>query len=430
MRRDDRECGGGRRNTRRSFLRRSGFTAATLAGLPTLTMRRVLGAGERVVMGAIGCGAQGTHDLSALQSAGAGSVAYAAVCDVYDRHTQRARSLHAPRASVCRDFREILDRVDIDAVNIGTPDHWHGRIAIDACRAGKDVYCQKPLSLTISDGRAIVSAARRNRRVFQTGSQQRSSSTFRYACELLRNQRLGKIKHIHTAVGRNKQVGWVPNGDPPSGLDWNFYLGPAKYVPFNRHRFVYDFRWFYDYSGGNLTDWGAHHNDIAQWALGMDESGPIEIDGVGKFPETGVMDTPITFTVKYKYASGVTLTCSSDKDGEPANGCWFYGENGELYVNRGQLRSDPESISEEVLGQSDIHLEESDNHYANFLDCVRTRKRPICDVEIGHRSVTVCHLGNISIRLGRPLRWDPVAERIVDDEEANRWLSRPTRAPW
>jgi predicted dehydrogenase len=291
------------------------------------------------------------------------------------------------------------------------------------------VYCQKPLSLTIREGRAMVTAARRYNRVFQTGSQQRSEHTFHYACELVRNGRIGKVQWIQTAVGQNPTCGYDPDTDPPPGLDWNMYLGPAKWAPFNRHRFIWDFRWYYDYSGGNLTDWGAHHNDIAQWALGMDDTGPVEIDGKGVFPTSGLFDTPVTYEVTYKYSNGLKVVCASQCE-RGGNGVWIQGTEGEIYVNRGALSSKPEDIIQKPIGEGDIRLYESRNHYADFLDCVKSRKRPVCDVEVGHRSVSVCHLGNISIRLGRPIRWDPAKEEIIGDEEASRWLWRPMRAPW
>jgi len=407
--------------TRRRFLARSGLALSALA-VPAVFPKTLLGANQKLIMGVIGCGGQGTGDMNSLK--GSGGVEYAAVCDVYASNREKARGMNGPGCEAYDDFRDLLDRKDIDAVNIATPDHWHALIAIGACQAGKDVYCQKPLALTIEEGRAMVTAARRYDRIFQTGSQQRSDDKFRYACELVRNGRLGKLERIRTAVGGNKQ-GWEPDTDPPPGLDWNMYLGPAKWAPFNKLRFIWDFRWFYDYSGGNLTDWGAHHNDIAQWALGADEAGPVLIDGKGAFPTSGLFDTPITYEVNYTYPSGVKLTCSSD-----GNGCWFYGTEGEIHVNRGQLSSKPAEIIQKPTGKDEVHLYESANHYRDFLDCVKQRKRPICDVEVGQRSVSVCHLGNISIRLGRPIRWDPAAERIVDDEEANRWLSRPMRAPW
>jgi len=411
-----------RKTTRREFLARTAV-AATALTVPTIFPGKIQGASDKITMGAIGCGGQGTGDMGALK--GGGAVEYAAVCDVYAANLERARGLNGPGCQGYRDFRELLDRKDIDAVNIGTPDHWHALIAIAACEAGKDVYCQKPLSLTIVEGRAMVTAARRYNRVFQTGSQQRSEHTFHYACELVRNGRIGKLQWIRTAVGRNPTCGYDPDSDPPAGLDWNMYLGPAKWAPFNRHRFIWDFRWFYDYSGGNLTDWGAHHNDIAQWAIGADDSGPIEIDGKGVFPTSGLFDTPVSYEVTYKYANGVKVVCTSE-----GNGVWIYGTEGEIYVNRGALSSKPEDIIEKPIGQGDVRLYESRNHYADFLQCVKTRKRPICDVEVGLRSVTACHLGNISVRLGRPLRWDPVKEQIVGDEEASRWLARPMRAPW
>ena len=408
--------------SRRRFLARAGSVAAAAMATPALATR-VLGANDRLVMGIIGAGGQGTHDMGAIKRAG--NVEYATVCDVYARHRERARNAHAPGAAEYNDFRDLLDRSDIDAVNIGTPDHWHALIAVAACQAGKDIYCQKPMSLTIAEGRAMVTAVRRYNRIFQTGSQQRSEGNFRYACELVRNGRIGKLKHIRTSVGRNNQIGWEPDSDPPAGLDWDMYLGPARWVPFNKRRFIWDFRWFYDYSGGNLTDWGAHHNDIAQWGLGMDESGPVEIDGRGEFPDSGLMDTPIRYSVNYTYASGVTLECNSE-----GNGCTFFGTEGEIYVNRGQLSSTPEDIIREPIREDEIHLYDSSDHYRNFVECVKSRRAPICDVETGHRSVSVCHLGNISIRLGRPIRWDPARERIVGDEEANRWLSRPMRGSW
>jgi predicted dehydrogenase len=415
-----------RKITRRRFLARAAaVSAATAAGIaaPAVFPSGALGASERLTMGVIGCGGQGTADMQALK--GTGRVSYAAVCDVYEPHRTRNQRQNGSSCAAYNDFRELLDQSDIDAVNIGTPDHWHALIAIAACQAGKDVYCQKPLSLTIAEGRAMVTAARRHHRVFQTGSQQRSEGNFRYACELVRNGRIGKLIKIHTSVGRNPSSGWEPDSDPPAGLDWDFYLGPAKIVPFNRKRFLWDFRWFYDYSGGNLTDWGAHHNDIAQWGLGTDDSGPIEIDGKGSFPASGVFDTPNTYEVTYKYRNGVTLVCDSE-----GNDVWFHGSAGKIRVNRGRLDSDPKEIIQEPIRDGEVRLYESTNHYRDFVDCVTSRKRPICDVEIGHRSVTVCHLGNISIRLGRPLFWDPEKEVIIGDEEANRWLSRPIRAPW
>jgi predicted dehydrogenase len=270
-----------------------------------------------------------------------------------------------------------------------------------------------------------VKAVRRYDRVFQTGSQQRSEANFRYACELVRNGRIGKLTEVRTHVGRNPAGNHEPDSDPPAGLDWDFYLGPARKAPFNKLRFVWNFRWFYDYSGGNLTDWGAHHNDIAQWGLGMDASGPVHIDGKGTFPTSGLFDTALDYTVTYTYANGVKVVCD-----DKGNDVTFHGSDGKIRVNRGRLESEPAEIIQKPIQKEELHLYESPNHYQDFVDCVASRKRPICDVEVGHRSVSVCHLGNLSIRLGRPLCWDPAKEEIVGDEEASRWLSRPMRAPW
>ncbi len=408
--------------TRRELLARAGMATAAFA-VPAMFPGGVLGANEKIVMGTVGCGGQGSGDMHALK--GTGLAEFAAVCDVYTANRERARIANGPSCEGYNDFRELLDRKDIDAINVGTPDHWHALIAIAACEAGKDIYGQKPLCLTIEEGRAMVNAVRRHNRIFQTGSQQRSDDKFRYACELVRNGRIGKIKEVRTAVGRNPSCPYDPDTDPPDGLDWNMYLGPAKWAPFNKHRFIWDFRWFYDYSGGNLTDWGAHHNDIAQWGLGMDTTGPVHIDGKGAFPASGLFDTPNTYEVTYTYSSGIKLICSSE-----GNSCVFYGSDGEISVNRGFLASKPNEIIQEPIKESETHLYKSQNHYQNFLECVKSRKLPICDVETGFRSVSVCHLGNISVRLGRPIRWDPATEKIQGDEEANRWLSRPMRAPW
>jgi predicted dehydrogenase len=418
--------------SRREFLATGARYAAGLGvgfATPTVITSRALGApgtapaSEQITLGTIGCGGQGTGDLLAL--IGTGQVQPLAVCDCYESNRNSARRAVGGKVDAYNDFRDLLDRTDIDAVNIGTPDHWHAIIAIRAAQAGKDIYCQKPLCLTIKQGRAMVNAVRRYNRVFQTSSQQRSESNFRYACELVQSGRIGKLISVNTRVGRNKTCGWDPDQAPPPGLDWDMYLGPAPSVPFNPRRFIWDFRWFWDYSGGNMTDWGAHHNDIAQWGIGADHTGPVEINGTGEFPTEGLMETPVTYKVNYTYANGVKLVCSSE-----GNNVTFYGTEGRVDVNRGHLSSDPPDIIKQPIGPNDVHLYVSNNHYQNFVDCVKSRRRPICDAEIGHRSVTVCHLGNISIRLGRKIQWDPTKEQIIGDEEANRWLDRPVRKPW
>ena len=419
---------------RRQFLTRAAGAGAALALPAILPARgrasaRVLGKdntpppSEQIVMGFIGVGGMGGGHLGFFQ--GQKQVRIAAVCDVFQEHRERARERVGGDCVAYNDYRELLDRKDIDAVLIATPDHWHALTSIHACEAGKDVYCEKPMTLTIADGQAMVRAVRHYNRVFQTGSQQRSEWGFRFACELVRNGRIGKITSVQTGIGGNPTCGWEPNTDPPPGLDWNLWLGPAPWVPYTPKRCLFTFRYFWDYSGGSLTDWGAHHNDIAQWGLGMDGKGPIEVEADGEFPTDGLFELPVRFEVRAKYATGVTLTCAS-RD----HGCKFIGTDGWIHVDRGFLQADPPSVLQGKLGPDDVHLYASPGHQADWLNCIKTRERPICDVEIGYRSVTICHLGNISIRTGRKLQWDPQTERIVNDEGANRWLDKPYRAPW
>jgi len=404
-------------------------------GMPYLLTGTALGnatkapANSRITLGFIGVGSMGGGHLNTLLHNR--RVEVRAVCDVDQGARKgaadRVRKVYGDRADCAdyNDFRDLLDRKDIDAVVIATPDHWHALIAIAACRAGKDIYCEKPLTLTIEEGRELVRAVRRYGRVFQTGSQQRSDHRFRFACELVRSGRIGRVHTVRTGIGGGPTCGWEPDVDPPPGLDWNMWLGPAPYKPYTPRRCHYEFRWFYDYSGGKMTDWGAHHNDIAQWGLGMDESGPIHIDGRGEFPKDGLYDTATRFTVVYTYANGVRLICSSE-----GHGCRFEGTDGWVHVDRGSIDANPKGLLEAKLGADDVHLYRSPGHHEDWLRCVEDRRRPICDVAIGYRSVTVCHLGNISMRLGRPIRWDPQSEQIVGDDEAARWISKPMRAPW
>jgi predicted dehydrogenase len=320
------------------------------------------------------------------------------------------------------DFRELIARPDIDAVVIATPDHWHTIPVIEACKAGKDIYCEKPLTLTIHEARLLIDAVRKHDRVFQTGSQQRSSQEFRLACELVRSGRIGKIKSVIVNVGAPSKWCDLPEEALEPGLDWNAWLGPAPERPYNSilsPRGIHDhfpaWRNYREYSGGMMTDWGAHHFDIAQWGLGMDESGPVEIIP----PE----DSTAEKGVRYVYDNGAEVI-----HGE-GGGVTFVGETGEIVVNRGHLSSTPETIIKEPLGENDVHLYESPGHQRDWLNCVKSRKRPICDVEIGARSVTVCHLGNLAYWNHRRLKWDPKVWRFIGDDEANTWLDRPRRDP-
>jgi predicted dehydrogenase len=436
--------------SRRGFLERSLLSLTAGAGLPAWFAREVLAAEEvqaardkkpiaandRVVMGAIGIGSPQSRGRAIFHDAVRQKAVYVAVCDVDANHRERAAKEVGKDCAQYEDFRELLDRKDINAVTIAVPDHWHALIAIEAMKKGKDVYGEKPLALTIAEGKAMVKAARAHERVFQTGSQQRSDARFRLACELVRNGRLGKIKTVETHIGSNPQSPSIPAVAPPQGLNWDFWLGPAPKVDYaeltqGRSKYTrchYEFRWWYEYSGGKMTDWGAHHNDIAQWGLGMDHGGPSAIEAEGTPPSTAPnsYNCHPNFKITYTYANGTKLICRSQGN----NGVRFEGENGQwIFVSRGEIKASDEKLLKEPLPQNALRLEVSANHMANFMDCLRTRKRPICDVEIGHRSVTVCHIGVIALRTGQKLKWDPVKEAF-DDPDANKWLSRPMRAPW
>lgn len=419
------------RPSRRRFLK----TASVAAAAPTIVPSSVFAKpgqpapSDRIVIGSIGTGDLGRrHHLSTLTRMPAFEVA--AVCDVDQVHREEAArdvlERRKKRVGVYKDFRDLCDRKDIDAVLIATPDHWHALTAIYAMESGKDVYCEKPLTLTIEQGQKMVQVARRYGTVFQTGSQQRSDHRFRQACELVRNGKIGKLQKIDTYIGGIDAGSWMPTATPPAWLDWNFWLGPAPYVDYAPNRCHYQFRWFQDYSGGKLTDWGAHHNDIAQWALGADGSGPVKVKGTGKFHADGPHDVAGSFDVEYTYANGVTLVCHSEGE----NGVLFTGSDGTIFVSRSTIRASHPDILKIELGPNDVRLTRSDNHHLHWLGCIKSRERPICDVEVGHRSATICHLGNIAIQLGRELQWDPEKEVFVGDEQANRLIGRPMRAPW
>lgn len=321
------------------------------------------------------------------------------------------------------DYKELLARKDIDAVVIATPDHWHALQSIDALNAGKDVYCEKPMAHTIEEGRAMVIATRSNERVFQTGSMQRSWADFRKACELVRNGYLGEISKVLVNVGGPGIPCDLPAQPQPDYLDWNAWVGPAVWRPYNAVLSppIEDTGWprwrdYIAYGGGTLADWGAHMFDIAQWALGMDESGPVKIVP----PE----DPEAQFGARFYYDNGVEMVHEDFGRGFAVR---FIGSEGTLDVSRSFLDSNPAGIVTAELKESDQRLYHSDNHYSDFTDAIRERTKPICDVEVGHRSATVCSLGNIAYQLGRPLDWDPVMEQFTNDAVANRLRSKKYR---
>ena len=336
------------------------------------------------------------------------------------------------KCEVFGDYRKLLERKDIDAVVVCTPDHWHALMTIDACQAGKDVYCEKPLTLTIAEGRKMVEAARANKRIVQTGSQQRSRR------EVPPGVRAGPQRPAREDQGQCWSAfpartipRWrSPTPIRPAELDYDMWLGPAPQRPYNANRVHYNFRFFWDYSGGQMTNFGAHHLDIAQWGLGMDDSGPVSTEGTATYvPDRSICEVTLTCRVTHTYANGVKMIVGQGQK-DIREGITFVGDKGRISVARGKIESDPVDILKSPLLENEARLYASDNHHADFLACIKSRKPPVADVEIGHRTATICHLGNIALRLGRKLTWDPSTEQITDDDEAAKWLSRPYRAPW
>ena len=427
------------RGSRRGFIK--GAAAGALAagagfGFPLVVDRRLLAGGpglppsETVRVGIIGLGGQGVANLKSLQKQSGAYIQ--ALCDVDRSHLNEAKGV-ADKSNVAAkgysDYRKLLDDSSVDAVLVATPDHWHALPTIEACAAGKDVYCEKPLSLTVAEGKAMVAAARKYKRVVQTGSQQRSDDRFRLACELVRNGKLGTIKGIKVSQPAvNFKEPAVADSAPPAELDYPFWLGPAPERPFNAKRVHYLFRFFWDYSGGQMTNFGAHHLDIVQWALGRDESGPRTIEATATFHKDGCYEVPEKSTIIYTYDDGIKVTCEQGMKLGP--NVFFEGTKGSVAVSRGKIEATPSELLKEPFGAKDVRLYVSKNHHANWLECIKSRALPICDVGVGHRSATVCHLGNLAIRTGRKLTWDPVAETIVGDSEAAAMLSRPYRSPW
>ncbi len=433
--------------SRRSFLRRS-LALAAATGLPSWYLEELSGhaatpaprsANDRPNIAWIGCGGRGTgitKEASAL-----GNVV--AVCDVDSEHVDKAKALY-PGAARYGDFRNALDRKDVELVINGTPDHWHTLINIAAVRRGKDVYCEKPLTLTIDEGRRLVAEVQKAGRILQTGSQQRSDARFRLACELVQNGRIGKLTNIITILPMGPRLGPFAAAPVPKALDWEFWQGQTPVVDYIPQRCHSSFRYWYDYSGGTMTDWGAHHNDIALWALGPDIKGPVEISGMRTVdPIPGGFTAASEYEVHYKYANGVTHLCKSTPNENPSggrtkpvseapeeNGVRFEGTHGWIFVNRGRITASSPEILTQPLGSGARRLYLSPNHMGNFFDCARSRKQPVCNAETGHRSVSVCHLGVLAIRLGKTLHWDPRGERFTGDKDANQYLSRPMRKPW
>lgn len=396
-------------------------------------------ANARPRVGAIGVGGRGRGIAADAKNYGD----ILAVCDVDRAHAEQAAAearIGAGKAQVYEDYRKLLERNDIDVVTIGTPDHWHTRVCLDALAAGKDVYCEKPLTLTIDEGKQLCAAVQRTGRVLQVGTQQRSEfrNMFLMAVGICHEGRIGKIRKITCSIGGAPAGGPFKRTAPPSGLNWERWCGQTSLVDYIPERAHANFRWWYEYSGGKLTDWGAHHVDIAQWALGMHRSGPLTVETVsvkhpvelyhGRPVRDDSYNTATDFLVRCGFANGAEMLIRHDEE----NGIVFEGERGSFFVSRGVLRG--AAVDElKTKPLSDLTLmnlrkgKRLDRHMGNFIECVRDRSLPVSDVYSHHRSLTTCHLANIALRLGRKLTWDPSAEQIVGDREANGWLAREQR---
>jgi len=445
--------------SRRDLLKGAAATAATLA-FPTIIPSSALGdettaaPSKRLALGMIGLGKQGAGHHLMNKVLGRPDMQVVALCDVYDtrreffrdtvdkKYAELGRKDYKGCVGV-KDYHELLARPDIDAVLIATPDHWHTAIATEACKAKKDIYCEKPLTLTIGEAKRIIDVVRKYERVFQTGSQQRSEGPFRDVAEYVRNGKLGNIREVHVGIaGHTSKPCDLPGEEEPKGLLWDVWLGQAPARPYNhilcsaalpdKYPFNPGWRDYREFSGGYVTDWGAHHLDITQWALGMDDSGPTEILP----PETqGALYGAKLIYAKTPVGDNIVVTHVErfeDPKVRDNNGILFIGEKGQIFVNRGRAITLPDGkkFTNDTSDSDKVHLAKSPGHHQNWLDCIKSRQKPICDVEIGARSVTCCHLMNLAYWHGRKLKWDPQKWEFPGDAEANSWRNREQRKPY
>lgn len=446
-----------KKSNRRIFIKQAGIAASALIAVPTIIPAGCVGKGgqtppsDRINLAFIGAGNQAGNDVRDFLTDD--RVQVTTICDVnkksdgywsgrvagreylmevVDNYYTKKYGRNYKSAKGCEDFRDVLSRDDIDAVEIATPDHWHAIPVLMAAAAKKDIYCQKPLSLTIAEGRAMSDAAKHHGVVFQTGSQQRSNAHFRRICELVVNGRIGELKKV---------ICGLPSGTPdyarkanltevvpvPKGFNYDMWLGQAPEVPYRPCASHVNFRWVLDYSGGQLTDWGGHHPDIAQWGMQTQYTGPVRIQNPrSKWSKHPVYNTATDFYFESIYENGLELII----DSSAKFGVTFIGTEGKVWSSRTEHTVEPESLADTEIGPDEIHLYKSDNHFRNFIDCVISREETIAPAEVAHRSITIAHLGNIAMMLDKDLEWDPKTEKVTNSSEANEMLSRPMREPW
>jgi predicted dehydrogenase len=429
------------KSSRRDFVKRSVSVVAGAFVIPQILPSSAFGMGrriapsDRIVIGSIGLGSQGTSNLKDFLKLKSG-LQFVAVCDVDKLHLASAKETIdlANKNSDCRiygDYREFLEKEKLDAVSIALPDHWHGIIYTAAVNKKLNVYGEKPICRTIKDGQTIVSAVKKNNIIWQTGSWQRSEPNFHRGAELVVNGRAGKIKYIEVGLpDGSKGIGTPPVKPVPPELDWETWLGPALKVPY-RGVSHWDWRWILDYSGGQLTDWAGHHIDIANWGAGLEHTGPVEISGKGVYPVEGIFNVPVEYDFLCKYANGIEMRVANASRLPLGMGTTWHGDRGWIHVDRGNIisASDPKILNE-VIGEKEIHLYKSENHWQNFVDCIRSGKPAIAPVEVAYRAISVALLGEIAMTTGQTIKWDPGKEEIIGNQIASRLLSRPYRQPW
>jgi predicted dehydrogenase len=432
--------------TRRKFLGDIAKASAGVAGaigFPTIVRASALGRSgaaapsNRIVMAGVGFGMMGFPNMESFL--GKDEVQWVAVCDLDKNHLLEAKDIVDKKygttdCATYHDFRELLLRRDLDAISLAVPDHWHAILAISSARAGLDIYAEKPLFHELREGRAMCEAVKRYGRVWQTGSWQRSVENFHRACELVRNGRIGKVRRIEVGLPSGhfdfaKTFGQEAITPAPPELDYDFWVGPAPYAPYCKARVHMNWRWNMDFGGGQLMDWIGHHGDIAHWGMGWDYAGPVEVEGRGEFPKQGIYNSALSYYITAVYPDGTPMIIAGGHP-EIRGGTKWIGDYGWIWVDRGGFETSPAGLVHEVIGPNEIKLTESRDHYQNFLDAVRSRGLTIAPCEVAHRSASVGYLGVIAIELGRKLRWDPAAETIIGDPEADRLLGRAYRQPW
>ncbi|MCD6598049.1 MAG: Gfo/Idh/MocA family oxidoreductase [Bacteroidales bacterium] len=426
-------------SSRRKFIKKTIASGIGIAVFPQIIPASALGKNgyvapsNRISMAVIGAGSQGMGDAKWFNRNN--EIQFIAACDVDKAHRDRAKLVfdnhnNNTDTRTYLDYRELLEKEKVDAMLIALPDHWHGAISTAVASKGIDIYGEKPLARTIKEGRAIVNAVAKNDIIWQTGSWQRSKANFHRACELVINEKIGKVKYVEVGLpDAPKLIGTPPVMPVPEGLDWEFWLGPAPTKPY-RGVSHWDWRWIMDYSGGQLTDWAGHHIDIAHWGLGLDRSGPIEIEGKGVYPYEGIFDVPLEYDFMCKYENGVNIRVANRSRLPYGQGATWYGENGWIHVDRSKLTAENPAVLEEKIGEDEIHLYRSADHVRNFIECIKSREETITPAEIAYRSISVALLGEIAMLTGQKLNWDPEKEVFINNINANRLLSRPFRGSW